>query len=531
MDTEKISLPVLVVGAGPTGLALATELRRQGITCRIIDRSLDRPAHQARAVAMWPGALDVLARHGTADGVIAAGLRMGAARYWSGSRNVATVRLGDWHNGGPTMLGITQPAVEAVMAARLRELGVAVEWRTELVGLTGHGDHVGVRLDGPGGLEELTAAYVVGCDGAHSTVRELSGIPFAGTTYTQSFILGDGHVSSAVPRGEAHYHLHPDGVLVLVSLPGGGLRVFADAGRAGRLDSAPSAEELQRLATERAPYPVQIKDLTWSTRFPVHMRQAAAYRAGRCLLAGDAAHVHSPAGGQGLNTGIQDAANLGWKLALVLNGHGDADRLLDSYQAERSPVAAQVLRGAHQQTRLWTVRSPIGRLLRDGLLGLLGSTGALERRFIPNLAQDDLDYRKSPVVGPRGGRRAIGARGLPDVTVTPLRGDGAPVRLGELLADPRHTLLVMPGVDPLKVLPGLEPMADRVVARVLVSKGSAYGEPYRVPGGFAGQGPLRGAKLVLVRPDGYVADATTGEDVAALVAPLAGRGRSPRVRA
>ncbi|MFC5829644.1 FAD-dependent monooxygenase [Nonomuraea insulae] len=530
MDTEKIPLPVLVVGAGPTGLALATELRRQGITCRIIDRSLDRPAHQARAVAMWPGALDVLARHGTAADVIDAGVRMTAARYWSGARNVATVRLGDWRNGGPTMLGITQPAVESVMIAKLRELGVAVEWRTELVGLTDHGDRVDVRLDGPGGLEELSVAWVVGCDGAHSSVRELSGIPFAGRTYTQSFILGDGAVSGPVPSGEAHYHLHPDGVLVLVSLPGGELRVFADATTAGALDTAPGVEDLQRLADERAPYRLEIKDLRWSTRFPVHMRQAAAYRSGRCLLAGDAAHVHSPAGGQGLNTGIQDAANLGWKLALILNGHGDAEQLLDSYEAERSPVAAQVLRAAHQQTRLWTVRSPVARFLRDTLLGLLGSAGLLERRFVPALTQDDLDYSKSPVVGSRGGRRAIGARGLPDVTVTPLRG-GDPVLLSSLLADPRHTLLVMPGMDPLTLLPDLEPLSDRVVPRVLVSKGSAYGEPYRVPGGFAAQGPLRGAKLILVRPDGYVADAVTDGDVARLIAPLTAEGSSPRVRA
>ncbi|MDF5752438.1 FAD-dependent monooxygenase [Spongiactinospora sp. TRM90649] len=519
-------LPVLVVGAGPTGLALATELRRQGVECRIIDQSGGRPADQARALTLWPGALDVLSRQGTAAAVIAAGARMSAARYWSKGKNVATVRLPEEWNGVPTMLGITQPVVEGIMSRRLAELGVDVGWHTRLESVADHGDRVTARLSGPGGDEEFAASWVVGCDGAHSSVRELAGIPFGGRTYSRSFVLGDGDVDSPVPLGEAHYHLHPDGVLVLVSLPGGGLRVFADATTVGSHDTAPTMEELQRLADERAPYPVRIRALGWSTRFLVHMRQAARYRSGRLLLAGDAAHVHSPAGGQGLNTGIQDAANLAWKLALIQAGSAHTERLLDSYQAERSPVAAEVLRGAHTQTRLWTMRSQVSRLLRDTLLGVLDRAGALERRFVPPLTQDDLDYRRSPAVGPRGGRRALGPRGMPDAEVVPASG-GPPVRLRRLLSGPKHTLLVLPGPGDATrvagVLSDVAPLSDRLRTHVLLPADGGHSadrypeDAHVLPAGWAPGGRLAGCTLVLVRPDGYVADAATTFEAGPLV--------------
>lgn len=524
------SFPVLVVGAGPTGLALATELRRNGVPCRVIDQASERPVHQARAVAMWPGALDVLARQGTADAVIDAGLRMSAARYWSGGRNVATVRLPQRPDGMPTLLGITQPAIEEVMVKRLHELGVAVEWRTRLETLTDHGDRVEVRLAGPdGAVEEMTASWVVGCDGAHSTVRELCGIEFGGLTYSAGYMLGDGEIDSRVPPGEAHYHLHPDGVIVLVTLPGGLLRVFADATTVGSLDTAPTREELQELADRRMPYRLTIHDLRWSTRFLVHMRQAARYRSGRCLLAGDAAHVHSPAGGQGLNTGIQDAANLAWKLSLIMKGAAaDPERLLDSYEAERSPVAAEVLKATNLQTRLWNVRAGIGRAVRDTVLTALDRAGVLQRRIVPSLTQEDLDYRRSPAVGQRGGRRAVGPRGLPDTDLLPV-GEGPHLSLRSLLADHRHVLFVLAGAsgaDAAKVeavRQAVAPLGDLVKTYVLLEqdKPGADGEwagpdAYLLPTGYAPAGALRGCRLVLVRPDGYVADASADLDVTAL---------------
>lgn len=524
-----VPLPVLVVGAGPTGLALATELRRTGVACRIVDRAANRPAHQARALTVWPGALDVLDRHGIADRVVAAGIRMSASRYYSDGRELAAVRFG---GAAPGPVCEPQPALERIQRERLRELGTVVEWGTELIALQDTGDGVDAVLDGPAGQEELRVGWVAGCDGAASRARELAGIAFLGKTYPRSYILGDGDIDGAdAPRDEVHYTLHRDGVLVVVPLPGGGLRVFADATRMpGAADADPQAplgaDQLQALVDERSTYPLTVRELTWSTRFQVHLRRAARYRAGRVLLAGDAAHIHSPAGGQGMNTGIQDGANLGWRLALLARGLADPERVLAAYESERRPVAAQVMRSSDQQTRMWNVRSGPVRRVRDRVLARMGRTGYLERTALPAMAQHDLDYTSGPHVGFRGGRRALGI-GVPEVEVRPAGGVGVPLR--SLLVGPEHVLLLWPG-------------PDLAAARAVVAAGAALGAWLRVlvlleasvaagvpdtslpvvvvPDGHAAHGPLDGCRAVLVRPDGYVAAATPGLGVAALLAPI-----------
>ncbi|MGW6726966.1 FAD-dependent monooxygenase [Nocardia sp. NPDC055029] len=525
------TVDVLVVGAGPTGLTLATELRRHGISCRIIDRAANRPADQARALTMWDGALDVLARQGTAEAVRSRGIPMTAAKYFSGGKVVAQVPFGPAAANSASPVIITQPSVESAMIENLRALGVIVQWQTELTELTDNPDSVEATLTGPGGVETLSAQWVVGCDGTHSAVRTLSGIDFQGSTYEQRYTLGDGDITAPVPPGEAHYHLHPDGVLVVVPLPDGQVRVFADATQLGDEDTAPSTADLQKLVDVRAPYPIKVRALTWSTRFLVHMRHAERFRSGRCLLAGDAAHVHSPAGGQGLNTGIQDAANLGWKLAAVLHGGVDSAILLDSYAAERAPIAQQVITAADRQTRLWTVRSRHGRWARDLLLSTLSRTGLLEKRLVPGLAQFELDYRESPIVGSGGGRRGLG-RAVPNVEVT--GPDGVVVALRSLLDAPGHTLLVVVGAQPsaqdaqlLRQIPA-RIAAYRIAIQVLVLAAGEAGleqvlpEVYHVPPDFALRDELAGCALVLIRPDGYVADATPSLDVDALLNGLPG---------
>ncbi|TQM32097.1 FAD-dependent monooxygenase [Nocardia bhagyanarayanae] len=528
------TLHVLVVGAGPTGLALATELRRHGLTCRIIDRAVDRPANQARALTMWDGALDVLDRHGTGDAVRARGLPMTAARYFSGGRPVAQVRFGPETGNDAEPLIITQPSVESVLAQNLRTLGVPVEWRTELVELTDRGEHVEVLLRHDDADERLTAQWVVGCDGAHSAVRALSGITFEGSTYPQSYTLGDGVITAPVPPGEAHYHLHPDGVLVVVPLPDGQVRVFADAsGIGGDPDAAPTVDDLQQLADKRAPYPIRIHELRWATRFLVHMRHSAAFRKGRCVLAGDAAHVHSPAGGQGLNTGIQDAANLGGKLAAIISGGADAEVLLAGYESERMPIAREVIQAADRQTKLWTVGSRPGRAVRDLVLGTLSRSGLLEKRLVPSLAQYELDYRHSPAVGKRGGRRALG-RAIPEAAV--VGPDGAATGLRQLLSGPGHVLLAVLDATPSADDAGRVSMLRAQITEsglpfrlhvIVPGDPSAetapdLGEVFYAPPGFAPKHELAGCRLIVIRPDGYVADASPTLDLDELLGKLPG---------
>ncbi|MGX1809616.1 FAD-dependent monooxygenase [Nocardia sp. NPDC055321] len=513
-------LDVLVVGAGPTGLAAATELRRQGLRCRIIDQAADRPMNQARAVTLWDGAMDVLRRQGTADRVRSEGLPLEVIRYWSGNSPVASFHVHGNPAAKASPIVITQPAVESAMADRLSELGVRIEWNTRLSSLENHSAGVDVTLETPAGSEQLQAKWVVGCDGMHSSVRELTGIAFEGEPYPQSFILGDGVIDSPIPAGEAHYHLHPAGVLVTLPLPNGNVRVFADATAMGASDDPLSMPELQDLVDARAPYRLEIRELLWSTRFRIHMQQAVTYRSGRCVVAGDAAHVHSPAGGQGLNTGIQDAANLAWRIGLAINGYALPDELLGGYEAERKPIAARVMQASHQQTKLWTVESGVGRRIRDTLLGVLSWTGLMERKIVPAMAQFDLDYRQSPTVGDRGGRRAIG-HGFADAKLT--SETGSVLWLSDLLRGPRHTLLVFAGprgVDPtmLELLhrAARAEWVDYCVLSVPGGGSPAVGpdappsvdqRSYTLPDDFVLAGALKDSKIVLVRPDGYVADA------------------------
>ncbi|WP_280234314.1 FAD-dependent monooxygenase [Nocardia cyriacigeorgica] len=519
---------VLVVGAGPTGLALATELRRNGISCRIIDRAASRPANQARALTMWDGAFDVLRRQGTAERIRAHGIPMTAARYFSRGKSVADVEFGPGSGNEAAPVIITQPAVESVMIDHLGGLGVAVEWRTALASLDDRGDAVDVVLDHDGRTEELTVSWVVGCDGAHSTVREAAGIAFEGSTYGRRFALGDGAITAPVPPGEAHYHLHPDGVLVVVPLPDGQVRVFADVSTTDSTSEALSVAELQAIADARAPYPIEIAELGWSTKFLVHMGQAVRYRRGRCLLAGDAAHLHSPAGGQGLNTGIQDAASLGWRLATVIAGCTGAEALLDSYESERSPIAREVVQAADRQTKLWTVRSPVGRFARDLVLSGLSRSGLLEKRLVPTLAQHDLDYRSSPVVSEHGGRRALG-RALPEVALIEAHDEA--VELRALLDGPDHVVVVLLDCDtvagesarvrdiPRRIAEygaGLRIVAIVSGGRVVEDLGVV--ETFRAPDGYAPEQELVGSRLVLIRPDGYTVAAARDLDVTALLA-------------
>ncbi|WP_129838228.1 FAD-dependent monooxygenase [Streptomyces sp. RFCAC02] len=526
---------VLIVGAGPTGLTAACTLLLHGVPVTVVDRR-GGPATAPKALVLWSGALEALDRLGVAEPLAGRALALAGASYWSRGRKVAAVRFGGLAGTRfPGPLCVPQPVTEELLYDRLTRLGGSVRWNTEVTAVTTAPERVTavLRSTDPAQPAESTetATWLIAADGMHSTVRDRVGVPFEGATYPRDFLLGDVVLDAgggtALPDREAQYHLTPDGVLVVVSLPEGGHRVFFDQ-RAGTRTDRPDTAELQRLLDARGPGRWRITDTWWSSRFQVHTKVAAAFRSGRVFLAGDAAHVHSPAGGQGLNTGVQDGYDIGWKLAAACRTGDTA--LLDSYEAERRPAAVRAVANADRQTRLWLIRNPLLRRLRDAVLGRLSRRGALERRFVPELAQVDLDHSASPAVqrgaGPEGPFRP--GRRVPDLALTPLHGTDAATLHGYVAAG-RHTVLVIDdGRAPDRAAQAAAEVRRRTgdgrTAVLLVRAGSggvpAPGEAPAHDLASAAPDEDRAAQLVYVRPDGTVGARCAPDRVTDLLAHL-----------
>ncbi len=445
---------VLVVGAGPTGLALAAQLDAFGATVRIVDRQLDR-VHESRALVVLPRTLEVLRGLGVSEKLVERGNDAVQLQMHFGRKLVRLplFDVGLEDTAYPFLLFVSQAETEAVLNEHLAARGVHVERGVELVALAAEAQQVACTLRHRDATsEELRVGYLVGCDGARSSVRHLAGIPFEGGSYPQTFALADLEVDGALERNAAHAFMGAPGMLFFFPLgrPAswrmGGMRPGL-SGRAGRREEPPepSLAELQAIADAFSGSTLRLRDPVWRTYFRLHHRQAARYRAGRVFLAGDAAHVHSPAGAQGMNTGIQDAWNLGWKLALVDAGVAD-EALLDSYQPERWPIGRFVLRITDRATAIATRDRLVVRLLRTELVPRLAPLvlrlSRLRAFGFRTLSQLRINYRGSPAVdegspAPRRGSRA-GDR-LPDARIVD---DGRERWLQEALATPTYHLLL-----------------------------------------------------------------------------------------
>jgi 2-polyprenyl-6-methoxyphenol hydroxylase-like FAD-dependent oxidoreductase len=441
---------VLVVGAGPTGLLAACELRRRGVPVRLIDRAA-APSPRSRALLLWPRSLDLLADLGARADAEAAGLPITAFSYFSDRRPLATVRF------TPELMPLCLPqsGTEQVLTAALHRLGGRVERGVRLLALDGldysgriaAGDRVTAILEhADGTVERCRVEYVVGADGAGSAVRGQIGTGFLGSTYGLAFALVDAPADGPLPADRALYHQSPAGALVIVPLPGGRYRFFASLPPGEQL----SVELMQRILDHRGPGGVRIGPADWQSVFRVHRRHAPRFQLGRVFLAGDAAHVHSPAGGQGLNTGLQDAHNLAWKLAAVLHGEAPVD-LLASYGPERQAVAHRVVRDTDLQTRAWLLGNPAAVALRDTAFRTLGRSGVLARLYAPVMAGRRLVYPPvRPTQLPSGAATCtLRARMPGGIRV----GGVAPVGIGHPAGGPRTWTLAL--VDPDRVLAGV----------------------------------------------------------------------------
>lgn len=456
---------VLVVGAGPTGLTLAAQLLRFGVRPLIIDKGLDR-ARESRALAVQPRTLEVLRSLGLADQLIRRGNPATRMRIVAG-HSTATVKLFDIgldDTAFPYLLFVSQAQTEAVLLDQLSAAGVQVRRGVALERCAEEGSRLACTLRRGNGSQQLVSArYVVGCDGAHSTVRTQAGMPFVGASYPQTFVLADLAADGLEPD-TVHAYVTDTGPLLFFPLvdpapwrvitvrrPVGDRQLSDDVDVDVDVNAAPvSLAELQAAVDAGTGGRVRVRDAVWMTAFRLHHRHAARYRSGRAFVAGDAAHVHSPAGAQGMNTGIQDAANLGWKLALVCHGVAPDD-LLDSYDAERRPVGEFVLRFTDRAFTAVTSKHPLVRAVRTRVvprvLPLVLRFRAGRAAAFRTVSQLGVAYPRSPAVEGARSRRTRGAQPgdrLPDAVVTR---DGEELWLQEALSAPTYHLLLCGPVD------------------------------------------------------------------------------------
>ena len=496
---------VLIVGAGPTGLVMAHELARDGIECRVVDKAPHR-ATQSRAIAIHSRTVETFELMGLVDDFLAAGRRITGVNVFGDSGRIAHADFRGLETRypyvlDPYVLGTPQDETERILEEHVARLGVRVERNTELVALTQHDAGISARLRASDRTEEVEAEWVLGCDGAHSMVRERAGIPFAGATYPELFVLADIKIAGSLDPAEAQVWLHRDGALAFFPLPEERWRLIV-ANSPALWKDQPSLEQCQALVDERGPGYIRLSDLRWSAVFRIHRREAQRFRQGRAFLLGDAAHIHSPIGGQGMNMGIHDAFNLGWKLSSVLR-NGDNPLLLDSYEAERKPIDEAVIRQTDRATRLVSLHGPVSRFLRDHLMSLVTRIPAVADKLGDTISGLAVDYRHSPIVedhargmsGPVAGDRA------PDAPLVKAS-NGTSLRLYDLFAQHRHTLLLL-GEGPEDTLGRPPPdMARHLTVHHISGSGTGAELVDREGVAAAGYGSI--PAVYAIRPDGYI---------------------------
>ena len=384
--------PVLIVGAGPCGLAVACELLQLGVPVRLLEAREER-AVGSRAVQLWPLGLEVLQTVGALDEALRRGLRVHSNIYHLHDR-VLTVALGK--SNEPLML--PQEQTMELLEGALERLGGRVERGVRVTGIDLSGSGVTAKAEGPGGTTELVEAdWVIGADGVNSTVREQVGIDFPGVRLPLDFLLAEGRIDGDYSPGTLHYFIGPKGSVVFGPMPGGKVRVSGVLAPGFPL----TTEAVQEFLDERTGGGLRIVELDTLNTFATAERIAAGMRKGRAFLVGDAAHTHTPVGGQGLNLGLQDVHNLAWKLAGVVNGRY-TPAILDTYEPERLQAARQIVGTTHRLMKMFTL-GPTASRVQNVSWNLLGATGVLRHWFVPLLAGRKVRYPDALLPAPDSG--------------------------------------------------------------------------------------------------------------------------------
>jgi 2-polyprenyl-6-methoxyphenol hydroxylase-like FAD-dependent oxidoreductase len=391
---------VLIAGAGPVGLFLANECTRRGLRWRIFEARSTQSLH-SKALAIFPRTLEILDMAGLVDPFLQRANRVTSVAVVTHGRRLAHMRFEPQQSPYPFVAMVPQDVTEKLLVEALQDTGGTVEYETPLVSAAQHGDHVTARLDQKGHTLEVRAAFVVGCDGAHSAVRHLLNLPFAGAEYHDLFLLADVDTNDTLPADELQLCPSEFGPVAIFPMSATRRRIVATVEKPE--GDAPSLELVKKILKQRAPMGMETRALHWSTYFRIHHRQAAQLRVGRMFIAGDAAHIHSPFGGQGMNTGLHDIWNLAWKLDLAVRGLGN-ENLLDSYTAERRPVIKSVIETTDFLTKVMGTPNKFAQALRDTVIPMVSRLAPFQHAFVQRLSELGVAYRGSPIVEGAGER-------------------------------------------------------------------------------------------------------------------------------
>ena len=391
---------VLIVGAGPVGLFLANECARRGLRWRLVETRSGQSKH-SKALAIFPRTLEIFDMAGLVGPFLEKANRVTSVAVVAHGRNLAHMRFTPEESPYPFVAMLPQDVTERLLVEQLRRRGGAVEYEATFVSASEQGERVSVTLDRKGEAIHLTASFVVGCDGAHSVVRHLLNLPFEGAEYEDSFMLADVETNQALPADQLQLCPSESGPVAIFPMSATRRRIVATIEKTE--EEAPSLELVRSILAQRAPSGLEARALHWSSYFRIHHRQAAQLRVGRMFIAGDAAHIHSPFGGQGMNTGLHDVWNLVWKLDLVLRGHGN-EELLRSYSAERRPVIKNVIETTDFLTKAMGTPSRLAQVLRDAVIPMVSRLAPFQHAFVQRLSELGIAYRGSAIVEGTGER-------------------------------------------------------------------------------------------------------------------------------
>lgn len=512
---------VLVVGAGPSGLLMAAELHRRGVDCLLIDAH-DSPMGWDRATVVHPRSLEIFEQLGIVAPLLEAGVKQRMAVIRAGGTLLGEIDLALCGSRYPFNIGISEEVTEGILADYLERQGGSVTRATKLVALEQDADGVVATVERDGIASSIVAQWVVGCDGHNSMVRSFARIEEDGHDIADPWAVFDATIADWQDSFEGNYAYLDDVPVILTALPGKRWRVYLRP-------SGPDSDLVEdALSTLRRHLPgVRFEDIANPTRFQCHTKVAKQYRAGRVLIAGDAAHTCSPAQGHGMNSGMQDAYNLAWKLALVCQGHC-SEALLDSYEAERRPVAEAITASGDAADSGQMIRDPEMRRQRDAAIRGVFADAAQKHHEAVAEAELDIDYAVSPIVAGDRHEAVWPGQRLPDGIAVRRTGSGEAGWLHELATSRGHAAVLVggasAGADELaRARNAFEPDGTIVEQAITLSANPdvAHADA-RLDAETARAIGVDGIVLIVVRPDGHIGLRAEADHDAALTAYVAG---------